>query len=80
MTIQTTKVYKIVDKAIKKGYTTISAQGSSRCLGAGTLVRMHDGTLKPIESIVVGDKVMNIEGNEKTPLSQYIVGLVSYIR
>ena len=30
MTIQTTKVYKIVDEAIKSGYTTISAQGSSR--------------------------------------------------
>lgn len=30
MTIQTTKVYKIVDEAIKNGYTTISAQGSSR--------------------------------------------------
>lgn len=30
MTVQTTKIYKIVDEAIKNGYTTISAQGSSR--------------------------------------------------
>ena len=30
MKLQTTKVYNIVDKAIKEGYTTISAQGSSR--------------------------------------------------
>ena len=30
MTIQTTNIYAQVDKAIKKGYTTVSAQGSSR--------------------------------------------------
>jgi phage terminase, large subunit, PBSX family len=30
MTIQTTNIYVQVDKAIKKGYTTVSAQGSSR--------------------------------------------------
>lgn len=30
MKIQTTKIYREVDTALKKGYTTISAQGSSR--------------------------------------------------
>lgn len=30
MTIQTTNIYAQVDKAIKNGYTTVSAQGSSR--------------------------------------------------
>ncbi|MFJ1429380.1 hypothetical protein ACILE2_01075 [Capnocytophaga canimorsus] len=29
-TIQTTAIYSRVDKAVKDGFTTISAQGSSR--------------------------------------------------
>ena len=63
MKIQTTRVYSELDKAIKAGYTTVSAQGSSRCLGEGTQIRMFDGRLKPVELIIIGDRVMNISGD-----------------
>lgn len=36
-----------------------------KCVGAGTLVWMADGTLKPIESIEVGDCVMTLEGDRR---------------
>lgn len=58
MRIQTTKVYAILQDAVNKGYTTISEQGSARCFARDTLIRMADGTLKPVQDICVGDKVM----------------------
>lgn len=61
--IQTTSIFSRIQEAKDKGYTTVSEQGSSRCLAAGTLVRMFDGRLKPVEQIVVGDRLMNIDGN-----------------
>ena len=36
----------------------ISEQGSARCFARDTLIRMADGTLKPVQDICVGDKVM----------------------
>ena len=57
------KNYMRVKAAKEAGFTTCSLQGSSRCFAKGTLVRMFNGTLKPIESIKVGDKVMNKDGN-----------------
>lgn len=58
MRIQTTKVYAILQDAVNKGYTTISEQGSARCFARDTLIRMADGTLKPVQDIQVGDRVM----------------------
>ena len=57
------KNYMRVKAAKEAGFTTCSLQGSSRCFAKGTLVLMFNGTLKPIESIKVGDKVMNKDGN-----------------
>ena len=57
------KNYMRVKAAKEAGFTTCSLQGSSRCFAKGTLVRMFDGTLKPIESIKIGDKIMNKDGN-----------------
>jgi phage terminase large subunit len=61
--IQTTRIYAEIQKAFDTGYTTVSEQGSSRCFGKGTLVRMADGTLKAVEDIVKGDKLMNMSGD-----------------
>ena len=58
-----TKNFVRLDEAYRKGYTTASLQGSSRCFGAGTLIRMADGRLKPVEAIRIGDKVMSADGN-----------------
>lgn len=62
MELQTTIVFDKIQNAIDDGYTCISEQGSSRCFAEGTLVRMFDGTLKAIEHIAIGDKVMNMHG------------------
>lgn len=37
------------------------SQGMLSCLAAGTLVRMVDGSTKPIESMVVGDLVLGVD-------------------
>lgn len=36
-----------------------------KCVGAGTLVWMADGTRKPIESIKVGDRVRTLQGDRR---------------
>jgi hypothetical protein len=36
-----------------------------KCLGEGTLVRMFDGTLKPVEDIKTGDKLMGIDSKPR---------------
>jgi replicative DNA helicase len=36
-----------------------------KCLGEGTLVRMFDGTLKPVEKIRPGDKLMGVDSNPR---------------
>ena len=43
---------------------------SGKCFGKGTLVRMYDGTIKKIEEIQVGEKVM---GRDSTPRT--VIGL-----
>ena len=61
--VQTTRIYREIQGAFDKGFTTVSEQGSSRCFGRGTLVRMSDGTLKAVEDITIGDRVMNMQSN-----------------
>ena len=73
--IQTTKVYYEIDQAIKAGYTTVSEQGSSRCFAPGTLVRMYDGRLKPVQDISPGDKVMSITGDGYNTVTEVHSGI-----
>lgn len=70
-----TKVFVRLDTAFRKGYTTVSEQGSSRCFGRGTLVRMADGRLKPVEEIHIGDKLMNITGNGYNTVKEVHTGI-----
>lgn len=55
-------IYNNILKGLSLGKTLIMLQGGGRCFAAGTRVRMYDGSLKNIEDIVVGDKVMNADG------------------
>ena len=60
--VYVTKNFVKIGRAHSLGYTTVSAQGSSRCFAKGTLVRMADGRLKAVEDISVGDCLMGIDG------------------
>lgn len=42
---------------------------SSKCLGIGTPVLMYDGTIKPVELVVVGDKLMGPDSKPRTVLN-----------
>jgi len=42
----------------------IGKPGTGKCLGRGTPILMHDGTVRPVESVVVGDRLM---GDDSTP-------------
>lgn len=43
--------------------------GMGKCLGKGTPILMHDGTVLPVERVKVGDKLMGPDGNSRTVLS-----------
>ena len=43
-----------------------SATSTGKCLAPGTLIRMHDGSLAPVENIKKGDKVMGIDSKCRT--------------
>jgi len=41
------------------GHTVLNAcAGSGKCLGLGTAVMLHDGSIKPVEQIAAGDSLM----------------------
>lgn len=48
--------------------------GEGKCLKKGTLVIMHDGSMKKVEDIVVGDKLMGVDSQPRT-----VIGLSSGI-
>lgn len=43
----------------------IGGRASSKCLALGTQVVMHDGSLKAVEDVAVGDKVMGADGSSR---------------
>lgn len=43
--------------------------GEGKCLGKGTKVLMYDGSLKKVEDIIVGDKLMGIDSTPRNVLS-----------
>jgi len=42
--------------------------GAGKCLGYGTPVIMHDGTIKPVQDIVAGDKLLGPDGGVRNVL------------
>ena len=53
----------------KKRAVLMLPTGSGKCLGKGTKLLMADGSVKPVESVVVGDPLMGPDGNGRTVLS-----------
>ena len=53
----------------KKRTVLMLPTGSGKCLGKGTKLLMADGSVKPVESVVVGDRLMGPDGNGRTVLS-----------
>lgn len=65
------ELQKIMAGGIPLGYlVTLGAQtGGGKCLGKGTLVMMHDMSVKPVEEIKVGDVIMGDDGSPRNVLS-----------
>lgn len=57
----------------------LCSRSSGKCMSAGTLVVMADGSLKEIQNIVVGDKVMGVDSTPRTVL-QLHSGVASMYR
>lgn len=55
-------IYNNIRKGLAMGKDLIMLQGSARCFAPGTKVRMYDGSLKCVEDIVVGDRLMDMSG------------------
>lgn len=53
-------------RALNQGGTS-----STKCLGRGTKIVMHDMTLKCVEDIRVGDKLMGVDGTPRIVLKLY---------
>jgi hypothetical protein len=47
----------------------IGDDGSGKCLGFGTPILMYDGSIKPVEEVVVGDMLMGPDSLPRTVLS-----------
>ena len=69
------KLFKIWENTLKEIYPIplfspyyeiilSAAIGAGKCLGKGTKILMYDGTLKNVEDIKVGDRLM---GDDSTP-------------
>ena len=59
-----------VDKAINaKGGQMVAATGSGKCLGIDTPVLMFDGSIKRVQDVVVGDKLMGADSTPRNVLS-----------
>lgn len=46
------------------GYSFLEADHLRKCIAEGSLVAMADGTLKPIEDVRVGDRIISFDGME----------------
>jgi replicative DNA helicase len=55
--------------AKKESHSFISATGRGKCLGINTPILMSDGTIKMVQDIVVGDKLMGPDGKSRNVLS-----------
>ncbi len=50
-------------------YSVLSPTGRGKCLGADTPILMSNGTIKMVQDIVVGDKLMGPDGKSRNVLS-----------
>jgi superfamily II DNA or RNA helicase len=52
----------------KRAPCLVLPTGGGKCLGIGTPVLKHDGTIRPVESVVIGDRLMGPDGSPRTVL------------
>jgi hypothetical protein len=52
-----------------KAYEEVILSTATRCLGKGTKIRMYDGSIKNIEDIIIGDKVLGTDGQPRKVLN-----------
>lgn len=67
---QKTIVKKCYDGLITKGGGLLAVPcGAGKCMSKGTMIIMHDGSVKPVELVEVGDKIMGDDSTPRTVLS-----------
>ena len=69
-----TKTFNQIVETFQDGYRRLFLDGgttSSKCLGKGTRIVMADLTLKVVEDVIVGDKLMGIDGKPRVVLKLY---------
>lgn len=61
-------LFKQYGKRASKGVMLWGPPGGGKCLGLGTPVLMHDGTIKRVEDVIVGDRLMGTDSTPRTVL------------
>jgi len=57
-------------KVLKTTYGIVKVPtGGGKCFGKNTKILMHDGSIKKVQDIIVGDRVLGIDGKSKRVLS-----------
>lgn len=59
---------RAVDRALRESNAAL-LEGPCGCHAAGQLVLLHDGSLKRVEDVVVGDRLMGADGQPRSVLS-----------
>ena len=65
------------------GYSFLDADHLRKCIAEGSLITMSDGTLKPIEDVRVGDRVISFDGkvfSEKTVTAAWDNGIKDVVK
>lgn len=62
-------VFNFMTKMNQRGILLYHSVGSGKCMAAGTMILMHDGTQKEIQNIKVGDKIMGDDSSPREVLS-----------
>jgi replicative DNA helicase len=63
-------VRDIIQYAEPAEFILVAARpGEGKCLGKGTKVVMHDGTMKPVEEIRIGDMLLGPDSLPRRVLS-----------
>ena len=62
-------IYEFVTKYPFRNMIINAGPGSGKCLGKDTPILMHNGTIKKVQDIVVGDKVMGPDSGQRLVVS-----------
>ena len=61
---------KAVEAAARHKIVVVTGSpGTGKCLGLGTPVLMYDGSIKPVEAVAVGDRIMGPDSTPRNVLS-----------